>query len=100
MAGIKNKREELVKRESRFLGFEVLGAGWPDFLCYNEKTSQILLIEVKAAKGSGAHLSKSQRRMRQILKKIGLDVHVVYVGKNIKKHTQLVRSRIAGLTDK
>ena len=92
MAGINNRREELVKDEAQKLGWEVLGRGWPDFLLYNPKTDEIRCIEVKACKGHtrATRATRQQRRVHQLLKKLGMNVKIIRVGGNVEKHRRKV----------
>ena len=77
----KNIRERQVQEAGLNDGWEVLSKGWPDFLLYKEETNEALFIEVKRTCKSEKHgLSKHQRRMHEILKKLGLDVVVQYIG--------------------
>ncbi len=84
MAGKGNNREELVKKVAEEHGYEVLGKGWPDFLLYDIDRNQAILLEVKSCNGTGASLSKAQRRMHKVLKGIGLDVRTIQIGKKHK----------------
>ncbi len=89
MAGINNRREALVKDEAIKLGWEVLGRGWPDFILYNPDTDEIRCIEVKACKGY-TRATKQQRRVHQLLKKLGVNVKIIHVGGNVEKHRKKV----------
>jgi hypothetical protein len=75
-----NKREQYVKKIAESRGFEILRGGWPDFLFYKEKENRAVFVEVKDARsGPGRELRPGQQRMLQVLKKLGLNVQVVYV---------------------
>lgn len=82
----KNEREAIVTRDYYNKGWVVLKNGWPDLFCYNPKTKEIELVEVKAKsqyketkKGRKLGLKQHQLRMHQYLKKAGLVVKVVHV---------------------
>ncbi len=95
MAGVNNWREEMVIEEAARLNLEVLGKGWPDFLMYHKETDSVVLVEVKASsKGAKEFkdkygLSPTQKRMHQLLKKLGLKVIVVTVGRSNKNKEKI-----------
>jgi hypothetical protein len=76
-----NKREIQVYNKAVLEGWEVLTKGYPDFLLYKEKENKVLFIEVKrkckntVKKGLSSH----QSRMISILKRIGLQVEIIYI---------------------
>ena len=88
-----NKREQTVKEEALKLGWDVLRNGWPDFLLYDKNTNQAILIEVKSCNKSGV-LSKEQKKMHKILRKLGLNVQTIQVGANIEKQRQRIKTQL------
>lgn len=77
-----NQREEIVFNKSKKDGWEVLNKGYPDFLLWKEKTNEAIFIEVKAKPYKGnsqGQLTKNQKKMHQVLRKLGFVVKVVYV---------------------
>jgi len=77
----KNRRERQFQIEMIKNGYEVLSKGWPDFLCYNNITRNIIAVEIKRkyepTKKKG--LSVHQKRTHEILRKAGLQVEVKYI---------------------
>jgi hypothetical protein len=71
-----NRRELHVKQLAMDRGYEALKAGWPDFLLYRESDGKTVFLEVKSKKDK---LNPAQVRMRDILKKIGLNWQIIYV---------------------
>ncbi|GAH15337.1 unnamed protein product [marine sediment metagenome] len=79
-----NRRESIVKTEALNSGWEVLSKGYPDLLLYKEETNEAIFIEVKSklAKDKnerGGELTPEQKRMHQILKKLGLTVTTIHI---------------------
>ncbi len=79
-----NRREKIVREQAEKDGWEVLDKGWPDFLLYNEKENKVLFIEVKSnlarkKKLTGGELTKEQKLMHHILKRLGFIVKVVHI---------------------
>jgi hypothetical protein len=68
-----------VKRHYAARGYKVLRNGYPDFLCYDPKRNDAILVEVKGRSGP---LSKEQKLMHDVLKKLGLNVKVIRVSDN------------------
>lgn len=86
----KNAREEFVQNLYYKAGWVVLKNGWPDLFCYNPKTGEIELVEVKAlsqyevkkiGKKTRRKLGRTQDQMRmhQYLEKAGFKVKVIHV---------------------
>lgn len=88
-----NKRENTVKEEALKLSWEVLRSGWPDFLLYNKHTNEAIFLEVKSHNKSGS-LSKEQKKIHKVLKKLGLNVQIIKVGANTEKHRESIRKRL------
>lgn len=84
---VRNERENKVANDYYSAGWIVLKNGWPDLFCYNKKSGEIKLIEVKALskfkrrnkKNRKLGLSRDQLRMHQYLRKAGFTVEVVFV---------------------
>lgn len=79
-----NKREKIIKEQAQENGWIVLDKGWPDLLLYDSKSNKALFVEVKSEparkkKLAGGELTKEQKHMHRILKRLGLAVKVVYV---------------------
>ena len=78
----KNKRERLFQEAAIEGGYEILSRGWPDFLCYKESENYAVFVEIKRkshSKTGKVGLTKFQKRMHVILKKLGLKVRTVYI---------------------
>jgi hypothetical protein len=77
-----NVCEKIVYEKYKQLGYECLTKGYPDFCFFNDK--EVIFIEVKPkqkrlTKKMG--LSKHQRKMIEIFKRLGLNIRVEYVEK-------------------
>lgn len=79
-----NRREDIVKENAINDGWEVLSSGYPDLLLYKDKTNEAIFIEVKSKiaknkKEKGGELTPQQKKMHQILKRLGLTVITVHI---------------------
>jgi hypothetical protein len=76
-----NRRESYIRQLAEKKGYKVLRAGWPDFLLYRESDGKSVFLEVKAypKTNDDQHLNKAQKEMHKVLKKLGLNVQIVYV---------------------
>lgn len=75
-----NKREIQILEKYKNLGYDFLTKGYPDFCFFKE--NEILFVEVKRKqikKTIKAGLSKHQRKMIDIFKKLGLNVIIEYL---------------------
>jgi hypothetical protein len=79
-----NPREAHIKKLAIDKGYEVLRSGWPDFLLYKASENKAVFLEVKSKDKTGKRLNPAQKRMAEILKKLGLNWQVVYVINQIK----------------
>ena len=81
MPNLKNNRREIaVLKKYKELGYNYLTKGYPDFCFYNNE--KVIFVEVKRKQKrptSKTGLSKQQRTMIEIFKKLGLDVKIEYV---------------------
>ena len=91
-----NRREKQAKDIAIGKGYEVLRSGWPDFLLYKESENKAVFLEVKAKQGvvrlkngriakkrnlgkTQSALNHSQRRMFEVLRKLGLNCQIIYI---------------------
>lgn len=70
------KGENQIKQRATEKGYEVLRNGWPDFLLYKVLENKAVFVEVKSKKDK---ISKSQKRMAEVLKKLGLLYQIVWI---------------------
>jgi hypothetical protein len=73
--GSVNKSEQYVKNALQKEGWNVMHKGYPDFLCYKiiDNKLKIQFIEVKSG---NSRLTTDQRKMKEILEKVGLLVSI------------------------
>lgn len=69
-----NPREAVVARELENEGWEIFHRGWPDFLAV--RGDKVRFIEVKNYIGDASDLYGVQRRVAQVLAKIGIEVEL------------------------
>ncbi|MBA7584230.1 hypothetical protein ES708_26183 [subsurface metagenome] len=80
----RREREAMALAEAK--GYEVIQYGWPDMLLWREKDGKAVFLEVKAKTKKGQEpregantLRPSQCRMHSILKRLGLNVQVIWI---------------------
>ena len=66
----KNVAESIGYDKLASMGFTVTKRGWPDFFCFNEKTGEIAVVEVKRNKHH--KLKDSQSAVMKALSKHGI----------------------------
>jgi len=75
-----NRREKFIWDKYINMGYSGITKGYPDFCFYNDK--EVLFIEVKRKQKRPSvkmGLSRHQREMISIFKRLGLNVRVEYV---------------------
>ena len=75
------RRERQARKLAEERGYEVIQYGWPDMLLWREKDKKAVFLEVKARHGreGSSTLRPSQKRMHAVLKRLGLNVQVIWI---------------------
>lgn len=71
---LKNQPEESFRKLATSKGWRVTKRGWPDFLCINDKTKEIIAVEVKPRvnKSRLQYLKSEQTQTLTALSKLGM----------------------------
>jgi hypothetical protein len=69
----KNYPEELFCKWIEEKGFQPIKRGWPDFFCFNPKTKELMLVEVKPT--SSRMLKREQATVMYFLATFGIKVY-------------------------
>lgn len=89
-----NWREEEAREYANKEGWTVLDKGWPDFLLFKEETGECICLEVKSPTDE---LSREQKKMHWILRKLKIDVRTVVIGgKKWKRKLQAAVEKRSG----
>lgn len=70
----RNKAERAFVNEIKKQGWRPSKRGWPDFFCRNQKTGEVMLVEVKPYKHT--NLKRHQQVVCDFLKSKGIKVKV------------------------
>jgi len=87
-----NNIEQYVKNALQKEGWNVMQKGYPDFLCYKTINNKLTIqfIEVKSGRD---RLTVDQRKMKEILEKVGIKVSVYYIEESAIKSVDFTCSR-------
>ncbi len=71
-----NRDEHLVRAKWERQGWEVIRAGWPDFLCVKRVGEEIVGVACVEVKPPRQHLSDRQKAVKHVLEYLGVDYRV------------------------